>query len=127
MNSELVEIFSPFFNIFSDVYVCNRVWSAWSYETMTQSDFFKLTDDDFCSDFFYFVQQFEYKITPEQLLHFLEGYEAYYNSEFDYRFVQDDFDSCWIDLFAIEDLYTVYNACLIELNKHNTQKILDTF
>lgn len=31
---------------FKEVYYCNRVWSAWSYGTMTEDDFIEVSEDD---------------------------------------------------------------------------------
>lgn len=127
MNDNFFQIFEPFFHTFSDVYVCNRVWSAWSYDTMSQDDFISLNDTEFNQEFFDFLTTKEFVINQEELILFLSNYQGYYNSDFENRFAPECFNDHWLDFYDIEEIFKIYKECLINLEKNNLFEKMENF
>jgi hypothetical protein len=61
-------------NNMDNVFACTRVWSAWSYNTMSQDDFLPFKEDeDFINDFKNFLEDKD-KITIDELVGFFEQF-----------------------------------------------------
>ena len=127
MNIDKIECFTPFFDIFVDVYICTRVWSAWSYDTMSQDDFISLNDTEFNQEFFDFLTTKEFVINQEELILFLSNYQGYYNSDFENRFAPECFKDNWLDFYDIEEIFKIYKECLINLEKNNLFEKMENF
>ncbi len=127
MNKNFFEIFEHFFDLFSDVYVCNRVWSAWSYDTMTQEDFISLNDTEFNQEFFDFLMTKEFVINQEELILFLSNYQGYYNSDFENKFAPECFHDDWLSFYSEDDIFDSYKKCLIHLEKDNLLQTMENF
>ena len=75
-------------NNMNDVYACTRVWSAWSYNTMSLDDFLPFKEDDeLIADFKDFLDK-KNNVTVDDLVGFFENYEGYYNDDIDNNFEQ---------------------------------------
>lgn len=127
MNEVEKIFFSPFLSQFYCVFVCTRVWSAWSYNTMTKDDFVMLTETEFTNDFFIFIEDNNFKIDIQQLINFLENYEAYYNQLFYVNFEKEHFDQDWISNFDIESLYQSLNDGFLLLQQYKISNELKGF
>jgi len=127
MNKNFFEIFDSFFSLFSDVYVCNRVWSAWSYGTMSIDDFISLDDTEFKQEFFDFLITKEFVINQEELILFLSNYKGYYNSDFLDSFASEYFNDNWLDFYSEDDIFNSYKECLINLEKDNLLQTIENF
>lgn len=127
MNENFFEIFEPFFDLFLDVYVCNRVWSAWSYDTMSTDDFISLNNTEFNQDFFEFLKDKEFSISQEELISFLIQYKGYYNSDFEHKFAPECFHNDWLSFYSEDDIFDSYKKCLINLEKYNLLQTMENF
>lgn len=100
-------------NTLTDCYVCTRVWSAWSYNTMSKDDFIPIQEDEdlleeMLFDFKNHIKSKENKITLENIDDYYNNfqYEIYYNSDIDnyfesYYFKNDYLSYVDLDLFKI--------------------------
>lgn len=98
----------------NNLYFCDRVWSAWSYGTMTQEDFIPLNEDDeFLDDFYNFLLKSE-KLSEEKIICFLsEQIDVYYNEDLE-NFKKEDFNEDWLSNFDIEYFFKDINKEVVK-------------
>jgi len=102
---------------FKRCYSCTRVWSAWSYDTMSQDDFNEMAFGDEAFDEFYNhlhkmlchfkIESIEYFIAVIE--NQLNQYELFYNEDIESRFDSIYFDN---DIFNYLDIATLYDAAV---------------
>lgn len=96
-------------NNMDDVYACTRVWSAWSYNTMSLDDFLPFKEDDeLIEDFKNFLEQKD-KVTVDELTGFFEGYEGYYNDNIEDNFESHCFHDDYLEYSDIENMAAEIN------------------
>ncbi len=98
---------------FEGCYSCGRVWSAWSYGTMTVNDFYPFdSSDDSFKEAFDSLKK-EISIEPfkniddfsDKFCKILENYELYYNENIDRYFNSGSFNSDFLGIIDVSDLY----------------------
>ncbi len=95
---------------FAYVFFCERVWSAWSYDTMTIDDFIPIFDDEELLDEFVNLVQVTKHLSFGDIEIFFEKIEAYYNSDIDYSFDKEYFAEDWIAYIELEDFFEQIKA-----------------
>jgi hypothetical protein len=114
------KIKSVFYDHFSNLYSCSRVWSAWSYDTMSESDFIAINEDvDIMSEIIESILQLQ-EINIDSVISILENYTDIYYNENISEFCQHSFHEDWIDYIILEDFIidVLPIVCEIKLSKN---------
>jgi len=119
MNKELKETFlNELADHFQDIYVCTRIWSAWSYSTMELEDFYLLCDDeDFIQSVFNILK--ENKINQDVVISHIENFEAVYNFDIEENFQSNLFHEDWLNYVDIEEFCKFLNTYKLKSNFEN--------
>ena len=114
--SELLE------NNMNDVYACTRVWSAWSYNTMSLDDFLPFKEDDeLIADFKEFLDK-KNTVTIDDLVEFFENYEGYYNEDIENNFESHCFHDDYLEYSNLEDMAEEINTLKQAEKKTNRRR-----
>lgn len=114
--SELLE------NNMNDVYACTRVWSAWSYNTMSLDDFLPFKEDDeLIADFKEFLDK-KNNVTVDDLVEFFENYEGYYNEDIENNFESHCFHDDYLEYSNLEDMAEEINTLKQAEKKTNRRR-----
>lgn len=108
---------------FEDCYSCCRVWSAWSYNTMSQDDFIPVSDDpDVLEEISEsIVQKINDNADFESILSVFDDYVFYYNNNIENNFDsmsfhEDYFD--YIDVSSLKELLPEKDFSLKDINDY---------
>ena len=112
-------------SVFKDCYYCTRVWSAWSYDTMTTNDFtpFDKDDESFLECFDDLINSIHStafiskEVFNERVIDIMSDYELYYNENIDNDFSSDSFYDDVFDIINLDDMFISfrkYNNFLIK-------------
>jgi len=105
------ELDSALDNTFVDTYGCTRVWSAWSYNTMSQEDFVAYQSGDEAFDEMRDKLEFTLKTNRfnnvEELVEFFydTGHDLYFNDDIESNFNSDHFNSDYLDHIDLNPLF----------------------
>jgi hypothetical protein len=114
--SELIE------NNMNDVFACTRVWSAWSYNTMSLDDFLPFKEDDeLIADFKDFLDK-KNNVTVDDLFDFFENYEGYYNDDIENNFESHCFHDDYLEYSNLEDMAEEINTLKQAKKKINRRR-----
>ncbi len=109
-------------NNMDDVYACTRVWSAWSYNTMSLDDFLPFKEDDeLIADFKDFLDK-KNNVTVDDLVVFFENYEGYYNDDIENNFESHCFHDDYLEYSNLEDMAEEINTLKQAEKKTNRRR-----
>ncbi len=109
-------------NNMDDVYACTRVWSAWSYNTMSLDDFLPFKEDDeLIADFKDFLDK-KNNVTVDDLVEFFENYEGYYNEDIENNFESHCFHDDYLEYSNLEDMAEYINTLKQAEKKTNRRR-----
>lgn len=109
-------------NNMDDVYACTRVWSAWSYNTMSLDDFLPFKEDDeLIADFKEFLDK-KNTVTIDDLVEFFENYEGYYNEDIENNFESHCFHDDYLEYSNLEDMAEEINTLKQAEKKTNRRR-----
>lgn len=119
MNEELRKRFlNELADHFQGIYVCTRVWSAWSYSTMNIEDFYLLCEDeDFIESIFLILKENE--INQDIVVSQIENYEAFFNVDIENNFESNLFQDDWLEYVDINGLCDFLNIYKLKNNFNN--------
>lgn len=107
-----LEKFSSFF---SCIYFCDCVWSAWSYNTMTQDDFLAMSEDeDYLKDILEDILKKE--ITIENIEEAFNTTEAYFCEDLEHCFSQEYFAEDFLSYIDFEELIPFLKQLKVQQN-----------
>jgi valyl-tRNA synthetase len=113
--AELIE------NNMNDVFACTRVWSAWSYNTMSLDDFLPFKEDDeLIADFKEFLDK-KSNVTVDDLVEFFENYEGYYNDDIENNFESHCFHDDYLEYCDMDTMANDINE-LKQIQKKTNRK-----
>jgi hypothetical protein len=110
-------------NNMNDVYACTRVWSAWSYNTMSLDDFLPFKEDDeLIADFKDFLDK-KNNVTVDDLVGFFENYEGYYNDDIDNNFESHCFHDDYLEYSNLDNMAEEINTLKQAEKKTNRRRV----
>ena len=95
-------------DFFMDIYICERTWSGWSYNTMSKDDFYLLADDENFIETIIEILHLD-KINDSIICEYIEDYEAHYNCDIENCFSSEYFDDCWLAFVDFDELVKYLN------------------
>lgn len=105
---------------FGEVYLATRVWSAWSYGTMSVDDFVPLSEDE------YIIDELTDKLikskNKDEIYGAFQEYELYYNNDIENDFNPDSFDDDWLYDRDIVDMESISERIMSVIKKNKINK-----
>lgn len=100
-------------SVFEGCYSCGRVWSAWSYGTMSVDDFYPFSKGDESFEEVFDLIKKEVSKEPfknvddfvNKFISIMENYNLYYNENIDRYFNSNSFNDDYLGIIDVSDLF----------------------
>lgn len=100
-------------SVFKNCYSCTRVWSAWSYDTMTIDDFtpFDKDDESFLECFDSLIDSINNtefiskEVFYDAVIDIISDYDLYYNDDIDNNFSSGSFNNDVFEEINLDDMF----------------------